>query len=224
MLISFVRTILLYVVLVAAMRLLGKRQIGELEPSELAITILISELAAIPMQDPAQPLISGLVPMVVLLALGFLTSTIAVASPFLRRIIFGKPSIIIENGKLNQKEIRRLRLSVDELAEELRLNSITSIQTVKYGIVETNGQLSIILHDGDSPVTRRDLGIRSHTPSPLPYTIIANGHLIRSNVKKAGLAEDDIRRVLTAHNLARVSDVFYMSYDKHNGFHVIRTE
>lgn len=224
MLISFVRTILLYIVIVAAMRLLGKRQIGELEPSELAITILLSELAAIPMQDPAQPLISGLVPMLVLLALGFLTTTAAVASPVLRRIIFGKPSIIIENGKLNQKEIRRLRLSVDELAEELRLNSVASIQSVKYGIIETNGQLSIILHDGDSPVTRRDLGIRSHTPPPLPYTIIANGHLIRTNAQKAGITQEDIQRVLASHNLARLSDVFYMSYDKHDGFHVIRTE
>ena len=121
MLISFVRTILLYIVIVAAMRLLGKRQIGELEPSELAITILLSELAAIPMQDPAQPLTSGLIPMLVLLALGFLTSIVAVASPLMRRILFGKPSIIIENGKLNQKEIRRLRLSVDELAEIARM-------------------------------------------------------------------------------------------------------
>ncbi len=224
MLISFVRTILLYIVIVAAMRLLGKRQIGELEPSELAITILLSELAAIPMQDPAQPLTSGLIPMLVLLALGFLTSIIAVASPLMRRILFGKPSIIIENGKLNQKEIRRLRLSVDELAEELRLNAVASLQSVKYGIVETNGQLSIILHDGDTAVTRRDLGIHSHTPPPLPYTIIANGHLIRSNAKKAGLDAKDIQKVLAEHNIARIADVFYMSYDKHEGFHVIRAD
>ena len=101
MLISFVRTILLYLVVIFSMRLLGKRQIGELEPSELAITILISELAAIPMQDSAQPLATGLVPIIVLLALGLLSSVVTVASPLLRRIICGKPSIIIENGKMN---------------------------------------------------------------------------------------------------------------------------
>ena len=224
MLISFFRTILLYIVIVAAMRLLGKRQIGELEPSELAITILLSELAAIPMQDSAQPLATGLIPMFVLLALGILTSVLAVASPLARRIIFGKPSIIIENGKLIQKEIRRLRLSVDELAEELRLHNVTAIQSVKYGIVETNGQLSIILNDGDTPVTRRDLNIHAHTPPPLPYTLIANGCLIRSNAKKAGVTEEDIRQVLSKRNIVRVRDVFYMSYSAESGYHVIRTE
>ncbi len=224
MLSSFIRTVLLYGFLIAAMRLLGKRQIGELEPSELAITILLSELAAIPVQDPSQPLATGLVPMLVLLALGILTSVITVASPTARRIIFGKPSIIIENGKLNQKEIRKLRISTDELAEELRLHAVSGLQAVKYGIVETNGQLSIILNDGDTPVTRRDLHIHTATPPPLPYTLIANGHLIRANLKKAGLTMEDVHRTLAKHNLTRISEAFYMSYDKHNGFHVIRTE
>ena len=224
LLISFIRTILLYIVVIVAMRLLGKRQIGELEPSELAITILISELAAIPMQDSAQPLATGLVPIVVLLALGLLTSILTVASPFLRRVIFGKPSIIIENGKMNQREIRRLRLSVDELAEELRLKDVTNIQTVKFGIVETNGRLSIILNDGDAPVTRRDMKIHIDSPSPLPYTIIANGRLLRSNVKKVGLSQNRIENELQKRNISRVSDVFYMSCDTGGNIRVIKNE
>ena len=117
-----------------------------------------------------------------------------------------------------------MRLSVDELAEELRLHNVTAIQSVKYGIVETNGQLSIILNDGDTPVTRRDLDIHAHTPPPLPYTLIANGRLIRSNAKKAGITEEDIRRILSKRNIVRIRDVFYMSYNAESGYHVIRTE
>ena len=224
MLISFIRTILLYIVVIGAMRLLGKRQIGELEPSELAITILISELAAIPMQDSAQPLATGLVPIVVLLALGLLTSVVTVASPFLRRVIFGKPSIIIENGRLNQREIRRLRLNVDEIAEELRLKDVTSIQTVKFGIIETNGRLSIILNDGDAPLTRRDMNITVNSPSPLPDTIIANGRLIHDNAKKIGLQKEKIEAELRKRNIDRMADVFYMSCDTGGNIRVIRNE
>lgn len=224
MLISLIRTILLYGIVIFAMRLLGKRQIGELEPSELAITILISELAAIPMQDSAQPLATGLVPIVVLLALGLLTSVISIASPVFRRILCGKPSIIIENGQLNQREIRRLRLSVDEIAEELRLKNVTSIQTVRYGIIETNGQMSIILNEGDQPLIRRDLHISTFAPSPLTYTVIANGHLIRANMRQIGLSQTDLMKDLEKRNIHRVADVFYMARDTDGNVRVIRNE
>lgn len=224
MLISFVRTILLYLVVIFSMRLLGKRQIGELEPSELAITILISELAAIPMQDSAQPLATGLVPIIVLLALGLLSSVVTVASPLLRRIICGKPSIIIENGKMNQLEIRRLRLSVDEIAEELRLKDVTNIQTVRFGIIETNGQLSVLLNEGDSPATRRDLHVQPNEPSPLSYTLIANGHLIRANLRRLGMARETVLTELAKRNIDRISDVFYMSCDAGGIMRVIRND
>lgn len=224
MLISLIRTILLYIIVIFSMRLLGKRQIGELEPSELAITILISELAAIPMQDSAQPLSTGLVPILVLLALGLLTSVASIASPVFRRILCGKPSIIIENGQLNQREIRRLRLNVDEIAEELRLKNVSSIQTVRFGIVETNGQMSIILNEGDQPLIRRDLHITTSAPNPLSYTMIANGHLIRANMRRIGLTQADLMKELEKRNICRVSDVFYMAQDTNGNVRVIRNQ
>lgn len=224
MLISLIRTILLYFIVIFSMRLLGKRQIGELEPSELAITILISELAAIPMQDSAQPLATGLVPIVVLLALGLLMSVCSIASPVFRRILCGKPSIIIENGRMNQREIRRLRLSVDEIAEELRLKNVTSIQSVRYGIIETNGQMSIILNEGDQPLIRRDLHITTCSPSPLTYTLIANGHLIHANMRRIGLSRTDLMKELEKRNIRRVADVFYMAQDMDGNVRVIRNE
>lgn len=224
MLISLIRTVILYIVVIAVMRLLGKRQIGELEPSELAVTILVSELAAIPMQDSAQPLLSGLMPIAVLLALGLLTSVITVESPTMRRLICGRPSIIITDGKMDQREIRRLRLSVDEIGEELRLKDIDDLQDVRYGIIETNGKLSIILHDGAHPACRRDLHISTSEPHRLTYTVIANGHLVQTNMKALGITSERIRDELRKRNLSDIKDVFYMSCDETGKLRVIPNE
>jgi uncharacterized membrane protein YcaP (DUF421 family) len=142
MLISFVRTVIMYIVVIIAMRALGKRQVGELETSELVITILISELAAIPMQNAEQPLISGIVPIAVLVFLGALSSLIALKSKKFRHVVYGKPSVVIENGKTVAAELKKLCMSDEELAEELRLQGVTELSDVKYGIVETSGSLA----------------------------------------------------------------------------------
>jgi len=139
------------------MRALGKRQLGELEPSELVITILISELAAIPMQNSEQPLLGGIIPIAVLVFLGALSSLIALKSKKFRHLMFGKPSVVIENGKKVDKELRRLCMSAEELSEELRLQGVTELKDIRYAIVETNGQLSIILREGARPATKEDL-------------------------------------------------------------------
>jgi uncharacterized membrane protein YcaP (DUF421 family) len=157
MLIPVVRTVILYLVVIVALRALGKRQVGELEPNELVITILISELAAIPMQNSEQPLISGVVPIAVLVFLGALSSFIALKSRKFRHIMFGKPSVVVENGRIIKSELKRLSMSDEELAEELRLQSITELSDVKYAIVETNGRLSVILRKEAQPATKGDL-------------------------------------------------------------------
>lgn len=153
MLISFIRTVILYASIVISMRLLGKRQIGELEPSELAITVMLSELASVPMQDLEQPLAVGLVPIATLVVLGVLMSFLSMKSGKWRKLISGKPSIIICNGQTDLKELRRLRLNTDEVNEGLRLKNVEDIKIVKFGILETNGQLSIVLKEGSKPLT-----------------------------------------------------------------------
>lgn len=158
MLISVIRTAVLYITIVVVMRALGKRQVGELEPSELVITILISEIAAIPMQDPAIPLVSGIVPIAVLVSLGALTSVLTLKSPALRSLFCGKPSVVISDGKLLRPEMKRLRLSADEIEEELRLKDVLRVSDVQLGIIETNGRLSVVLKPEARPVCRGDLG------------------------------------------------------------------
>ncbi|MGN1450704.1 MAG: YetF domain-containing protein [Eubacteriales bacterium] len=206
------RTVFLYAVVIAVMRMLGKRQIGELEPSELVITILVSELAAVPMQNSGLPLAAGLVPIAALFSLGILTSVLTLKSPWLRKLFYGKPSVIIRKGEFVQSEIRRLRLSADEISEELRLKKITDIKCVKYGIIETNGQMSIIEYSGDG------------TNDGLPVSLICNGRLMKENLKLTGMSKADILKILRERNIDCVRDVFYMCRNENGTVSVVENK
>ena len=210
--IALVRTVFLYAVVIAVMRTLGKRQIGELEPSELVITILVSELAAVPMQNSGLPLAAGLVPIAVLFSLGILTSVLTLKSPWLRKLFYGKPSVIIRKGEFVQGEIRRLRLSADEISEELRLQKITEIKRVKYGIIETNGQMSIIEYSGDG------------TNDGLPVSLICNGRLMKENLKLTGMSKNDILRILQERNIDGIRNVFYMCRNENGTINVVENK
>ena len=136
MIIAFLRTIILYLLIIAGIRLMGKRQVGELEPSELVLDLIIADLAAVPMQDFGIPLLSGIIPILTLLSVTMVLSVLTMKSVKFRAIVCGRPSIIVENGRLNQQEMRRNRFTVDELNEELRVQGITDLSTVKYAILE----------------------------------------------------------------------------------------
>jgi len=157
MLISVIRTAILYAVIIIAVRALGKRQVGELEPNELVITILISEIAAIPMQDPEIPLLSGVVPIVVLLFLGSVSTVLTLRFPVVRTVLYGKPSIVISEGRFLKDELKKLRVTKDEIEEELRLKDVADISDVKLGIIETNGRLSVILKPSARPLCKGDV-------------------------------------------------------------------
>lgn len=145
---TFIRTVILYFVVIIAMRLMGKRQIGDLQPSEMVVTIMISELAAIPMGNSGTPILVGIMPILILIVLEIALSCGAMKSKRLSRLISGKPSVIIHNGKINKEEMRRLRMNYDDLKEELRLEGCTDIKSIKYAILETNGQLSLLSTEG----------------------------------------------------------------------------
>ena len=142
MITAFVRTIILYFLIVVGMRLMGKRQIGELEPSELVLTMMISDLAAVPMQDFGIPLLSGLLPILTLLALSLLLSQLSLRSLRLRALICGTPTVLIRGGKLQQDAMRKNRFTIDELMEELREQGVTRIEDVTYAVLENSGQPS----------------------------------------------------------------------------------
>ena len=143
MITAFVRTIILYFLIVVGMRLMGKRQIGELEPSELVLTMMISDLAAVPMQDFGIPLLSGLLPILTLLALSLLLSQLSLRSLRLRALICGTPTVLIRGGKLQQDAMRKNRFTIDELMEELREQGVTRIEDVKYAVLENSGKAAL---------------------------------------------------------------------------------
>ena len=157
MVIAFLRTIILYLFIIVGIRLMGKRQVGELEPSELVLALLIADLAAVPMQDFGIPLLTGIIPILTLLCLTMALSVLTMKSVRFRAVLCGRPSIIVENGKLHQREMQKNRFTVDELMEELRMKGITDLNSIKYAILETNGQISVLPYAAQQPVTEAQM-------------------------------------------------------------------
>ena len=184
MLISYLRAAFLYLVLVLSVRLMGKRQIGQMEASEFVVTMLVANLASIPMQDAAIPLYSGLVPILVVLGMELTLSGLILRSVLIRRFFCGKPIILIDNGKILTENLRRTRVNLDELTGHLRQKDVLDIQTVQFAILETDGSLSVFPYPQDRPATAKEAGIQADKQY-LPYTIVEDGYLSRDNLQKA---------------------------------------
>ena len=196
MILSFFRTTLLYILLIAVIRLMGKRQIGQMEPSEFVVTMLAANLAAIPMEDSGIPLYSGVVPILTVLGVELVLSGISMGSVRFRRILCGKPVILIENGRILRENLLKTRVTLDELTGHLREKDVLDLTTVQYAILETNGNLSVFLYPAEAPASAKEAGI---VPKPryLPVTIIEDGVLMGENMEKAGKDEAWVRRILS---------------------------
>lgn len=212
MMISLGRTIILYFFVILAIRMMGKRQIGELQPSELVVTILVSELATLPMQDFDIPIILGIIPIVTLVFFELIVSFLCLKNVKLRRLINGNPCIVISKGKIDRKLLGELRISVDELLEELRINNIIEISDVKYAIIETNGQLSYVLYPDARNVTTGMLNLNIKD-SGLPLVIVNDGFIIVKNLSQ--LKKDTIwlQEYLKNNGNINLNDVFIMTLD-----------
>ena len=213
MVIAFVRTIVLYLFIIAGIRLMGKRQVGELEPSELVLALIIADLAAVPMQDFGIPLLSGVIPILTLLAITMIISMLSMKSVKFRALLCGRPSIIVENGKLHQREMRKNRFTVDELMEELRMKGVTDISTVKYAILETNGQISVLPYSDKKPPIAADVNIQT-TESGLPLVIINDGRVLEHNLKTRGYDEAWLGKQLQAHGAKTPKEVYLLTADE----------
>lgn len=213
MVIAFVRTIILYLFIIVGIRLMGKRQVGELEPSELVLALIIADLAAVPMQDFGIPLLSGVIPILTLLTLTMLISMLTMKSVRFRALLCGRPSIIVENGKLHQREMSKNRFTVDELMEELRMKGITDISTVKYAILETNGQISVLPFANQLPVTAEQMDISPENVG-LPIVIINDGRVLDHNLKTRGYDRLWLEKQLKAHGIKRPEDVYLLTADE----------
>lgn len=200
MILSYIRTVVLYLVLIAVIRLMGKRQIGQMEASEFVVAMLIANLAAIPMQDGGIPLLSGLVPILTVLGVELVLSGLSLRSVWLRRWLCGKPVILIENGKILQNNLRRAGITLDELTGHLRLKDVLDIQAVQYAILETDGNLSVFPYPQAKPANAADAGIQT-TPQHLPVTIIEDGHLFLENLPLVKKNAAWVEKILGEHRV-----------------------
>ena len=198
MILSYVRTAILYLVLVLSVRLMGKRQIGQMEASEFVVTMLVANLASIPMQDGAIPLYSGLVPILIVLGMELVLSGLLLRSMGLRKLFCGKPVILIDNGKILQDNLRRTRYTLDELTSHLRQKDVLDLAAVQYAILETDGNLSVFPYPEEKPATAADAKITPKKQS-LPITIIQDGYLSREDLKRAGKDPFWLKKVLGKH-------------------------
>lgn len=223
MLMSVLRTAVLYFVVVFCIRIMGKRQIGELQPSELVVTILISELAAIPMQDLNRPITNGVITILVLVLLEILLSTLTMKSMFFRKLFEGKSAIIIKNGKIDQKMMKKLRITIDDLLEGLRQAGNFSVDEIDYAIMETNGKISIQQKSDYETVTKKDMKIKSKDKG-MPTVVISDGKLIEKVFDDfKTVTKEDISRQLKLKNLI-VDEVFLMTVNEAEEYYIVKKE
>jgi uncharacterized membrane protein YcaP (DUF421 family) len=212
MLIAFVRTILLYILVVAALRIMGKRQIGQLQPSELVVAMMISELASIPMERVGTPLVNGVIPIVTLIVAEATLSFLTLKSRKMRKIISGSPAILVEKGRALEKEMERLRFNIDDLMEELRTNGYPNLLDIEYAIIETNGQLSVIPKSNKRAVTPEDMNM-SVKYEGLPFLLISDGAINEMALKSAKISLDWLKERLKVFQVTDIKEVFIASLD-----------
>lgn len=212
MLISFLRAVFLYLVLILCIRLMGKRQIGEMEPAEFVVTMLLANIAAVPMQNNSIPLTTGLVPILTVLGVELILSVVTLCSIRMRKFFCGKPVILIADGQILAENIRKTRVNLDELTEHLREKDIFDLSTVKYAILETNGKLSTIVHAKHQPAPAMDAGIVV-SDTELPYTVVSNGRILQENLALCHLDGAWLQRQLRQRN-CRLKDVLLMTVDR----------
>ena len=182
MLITFVRSIILYVIVLVVMRLMGKREIGQLQPFELAIAIMIADLASVPMSEVGIPIINGIIPILSLLVMHLIISFINLKSIKMRQLICGKPSILIYRGKINEKVLIKERCTINELQERLRANNINNLADVEYAILETSGQVSIIQKPNKRTTIQEDINIMPEYEG-ISYDLVVDGKIMNDNLK-----------------------------------------
>lgn len=208
MLLASVRTMILYTVIIIIMRLMGKRQIGQLQPSELVVALIIADLAAVPMAEMGIPLLNGIIPIITLFVAEELLSYVSLKSERARGILSGKPSIIVEKGIILEQELRRLRYNINDLLEQLRLSNVFDIADVDFAILETSGQLSIIPKPDKRALTPRDMQLQVPYES-LPVTVIIDGKINHDNLYKIGLDDGWLHSELEKLHIGDIGNVFF---------------
>lgn len=208
----FTRALVLYIIVVISMRIMGKRQIGQLQPYELAIAIMISELAAVPMQNTGIPLINGIIPILTLLVAQLTMSLLSLKSVRARAIICGKPTILVEKGRIKEEELRKEMYTINDLLEQLRIKDYPNIADVEYAILETNGQLSVIPKSQKRPVNPQDMNIKTDYEGIIIDAII-DGSIMENNLKIAGKDAKWLIKEIRKQHLNDPKEILYAGID-----------
>lgn len=222
MLVVFFRAVLLYALVSFSLRLMGKRQLGELQPTELVITILISNIASLPIEDGNIPMILGMIPVLTLVSFEIIVSNVSLRSRRFRAVVSGRPAVVVREGRIDQKELHRLRFSIDDLMESLRQQGIFDIQDVEYAIVETTGKISVLQKFAAQTVTPRMLHIQGKDKSP-PVVAVSDGQIVKSALQSCGLDEAWLTRRLEKEGRA-LSEIFLMTVDQEENTCIILKE
>ncbi len=212
MLLIIIRTLILYIAVVIVMRIMGKQEIGQLQPFELVVALMIADLAAIPMQNTGVPLLSGIIPIIILMVAQVALSYISMKSLKARGVICGKPSVVVANGKLVEQELRYLRYNVNDLLEQLRSKNYPNLSDVEFAIVETNGQLSVIPKSQKRALQPEDLQINTQYEG-MPLSVIIDGQLNEQNLRRVNLTREWLRTELLKFGIDDFKKVFFASLD-----------
>lgn len=222
MFVTLIRTVILYVFAIASVRIMGKRQIGELQPSDLVVTLLISQIISIPIQDTDIPLVNTIIPIFLLVGFEILTSVFNMKSIKFRTFMQGHPVVVINDGVLNQKLLKELRFTVDDLLESLRQKDVFDISQVQYAIVETNGQISVLLKAEHDTVTREDLNLK---PDPQGYKcpVIIDGKVVSDDFKVCNTDMNKIDKIVKKEKM-QIKDILLMTIDTVGNHTIIRKD
>lgn len=218
MLVLIVRVIVLYIFTIFIMRVMGKREVAQLQPFELAITLIISELVVIPMQNTGVPILYGVIPALVVTICQVIFSCVTLKSEKMQKLISGTYTIMIANGKLIENNLRSQKCNITEVMQQLRMNGIDKINDVEYGILETNGKLSIILKPSKRPATAEDMLINKDYEG-LPTDIILDGKIVKESLNRVGMSMEDVVKRIEAENM-KIEDVFYANVNAKKDFYI----
>lgn len=217
----FARTVIIYILLLAVIRLMGKRQIGELEVSELVTTLLLSELASQPISDSNIPLLNAVVPILVLLTAEVILSYVLTKSKAAKKLLNGTPSILINKGVLDQKELNKSRISVEELMGELRLKDISDISAVNYAILEQSGKISVIPKSGEKNASVADLKLQVPEKG-IAHALVVDGEISDFNLGQIGQSREYIDKLMKKNSISDIRDIFLLTVDDMETVNIIR--
>ncbi len=222
MLVTLIRATILYFFIIICMRLMGKRQLGELQPTELVITFLISETVTIPLQDNGTPLVNSIAGVLLLVCLEIFNSAVCLKSARLRSIVEGNPILVIRNGVVDQKQLKQLRFSVEDLIEQLRQKDIFDINDVRYAFIETNGQLSVMLKPDKEPVTLSTVN-GADNKSDLPCLVICDGKILEKNFRNCNMDDQKLTNILKREKV-RTEEIMFMLADTFGNLTIVRKD